>query len=167
MAARVPDLSIKINACLMGQLEQMIVGMQYIYHERGHSPAASGPSSPVHHVQPGSMVMTSAQEVRLLDLFEEYGMQKGHLDLIADKFEEGWSRARIAKGLKNIGLKRGVLTHGQVSDCYQKLAAQHIPIPCTNGRPLVLMSNPEVLACRKSSCSSYTRSTGSKRATNS
>ena len=41
-------------------------------------------------------------------------MKKGYLDIMADQFQEGWPRTRIARTLTALGLKRGVLTDNQV-----------------------------------------------------
>ena len=55
----------------------------------------------------------SEQAVR--ELFEEHGMEKRYLDIIAEKWQGGYSRARVSRHLKSLGLKRGVLTATQVS----------------------------------------------------
>ena len=41
-------------------------------------------------------------------------MEKGYLETIAAKLEEGWPKGRVARALKGLGLKRGTLTDAQV-----------------------------------------------------
>ena len=41
-------------------------------------------------------------------------MEKGYVETIAAKLEEGWPKARVARALKGLGLKRGTLTDVQV-----------------------------------------------------
>lgn len=64
---------------------------------------------------PPVMGLSSTQEAQLRELFEEHGMEKRYLDIIAEKWQGGFSRARVSRHLKSLGLKRGVLTATQVS----------------------------------------------------
>ena len=45
-------------------------------------------------------------------------MEKGYLETIAGKLEEGWPKARVARALKGLGLKRGALTDAQVGNSH-------------------------------------------------
>jgi hypothetical protein len=54
------------------------------------------------------------QDARLTALWEQYGGRPGHVDRIASALDAGVAKSAVAARLKALGLKRGVLTEGQV-----------------------------------------------------
>lgn len=73
------------------------------------------------------------QDVRLTELFEKFCGRTGYLDAITAALDAGVGKAAVGARLKALGLKRGVLTGGQVR--YQ------------GGDPLKNTKNNAVLSC--------------------
>jgi hypothetical protein len=86
--------------------------LQHIYRPRGER-ERSVTRSPQgrHHSAPS---LSGGQERQLRKLFASHGMEKGHLDIIAEKLEGGLPTSRVARHLRALGLRRGVLTNEQV-----------------------------------------------------
>ena len=59
-------------------------------------------------------ISTCRQDARLTALWEQHGGRPGHLDRIASALDAGVTKSAVAARLKALGLKRGVLTEGQV-----------------------------------------------------
>lgn len=87
--------------------------MQHVIRPRAQSEGRSRSQSPAPGPAPG-LALSSGQREQLLQLFEQHGMEKRYLDTITERFQEGWPRARVARSLKAMGLKKGVLTENQV-----------------------------------------------------
>ncbi len=77
--------------------------------------------------------MLHLQDVRLTELFEKFCGRTGYLDAITAALDAGVGKAAVGARLKALGLKRGVLTGGQVR--YQ------------GGDPLKNTSDNAVLSC--------------------
>lgn len=58
--------------------------------------------------------INEAQEKDLRGLYEQFGMEQNYVELISERSQSGLGTARIARCLKTLGLKRGVLTETQV-----------------------------------------------------
>jgi hypothetical protein len=59
-------------------------------------------------------VSAAHQDRRLAELWEQHGGRPGNLDRIASALDAGVAKSAVAARLKALGLKRGVLTEGQV-----------------------------------------------------
>lgn len=65
--------------------------------------------------RPRRSAFSAEQQGRLLELFEQHGhASKGYLDPIVAAFEGAFTAGQVRRGLKALGLKKGVPTERQV-----------------------------------------------------
>ena len=80
---------------------------------------------------------SAEQQAELEELFEKHGTQKGHIDAITADLAGGvFKRSQVQRQLKEMGLKKGVLTE-----------AQACPAPVMSGTACKASKRSGLLSC--------------------